>query len=178
MAVPVAGSALLAAAVDGPSAPALKNSVFELTVSGNRGRFGVVSFRASAPFQRLDRPGRQAGLSSFLALPFAKRAESIARQTGVTLHAARGEAAVIWRVGEDGESGRRSRPGRPALMGKARPATACQNLRAFDGHRIAKGSPLAAGSMGVAHATRICAIVHNSGQARWRPLFGSSIYPC
>jgi hypothetical protein len=64
------------------------------------------------------------------------------------------------------------------LMGKARPATACQNLRAFDGHRIAKGSPLAAGSMGVAHATRICAIVHNSGQARWRPLFGSSIYPC
>jgi hypothetical protein len=41
MAVPVAGSALLAAAVDGPSAPALKNSVFELTVSGNRGRFGL-----------------------------------------------------------------------------------------------------------------------------------------
>jgi hypothetical protein len=45
---------------------------------------------------------------------------------------------------------------------EARPGRrTCQNLPAFDGHRIAKGLPLAAGSMGVAHATRICALVLN-----------------
>lgn len=37
---------------------------------------------------------------------------------------------------------------------------------AFDAHRIAKGLPLAAGAMGVAHATRKRALVHKSGQAR------------
>ena len=89
MAVPVAGSALLAAAVDGPSAPALKNSVFELTVLGNRGNFELrVRLFPQSP-KDLDKPGRQAGLSSFLALPFAKRAEIQTRRTGVTLHAAR-----------------------------------------------------------------------------------------
>jgi hypothetical protein len=43
-------------------------------------------------------------------LPFAKRAEPIARRTGATLRAATGEAAVIWRVAEGGKSGRRSGP--------------------------------------------------------------------
>ena len=48
-------------------------------------------------------------------------------------------------------------PWAAALTGKTRPP----NLPAFEGYRIAKGLPLAAGSMGVAHATRICAIVLN-----------------
>lgn len=64
---------------------------------------------------------------------------------------------MIWRVGEDGESGPGFTPWATALTGTARP----QSLPAFDGHRIAKGLPLAAGSMGVAHATRICALVLN-----------------
>ena len=48
-------------------------------------------------------------------------------------------------------------PSMAAQIGKAKPPS----LPAFDGHRIAKGLPLAAGSMGVAHATRICALVLN-----------------
>jgi hypothetical protein len=84
----------MAEAVKRPQTLDLKNEVFELTVSGNRVRFGL-QISASPAFQRLDKPGRQAGLSSFLALPFAKRAKTIARRTGATLRAAMGEAVVI-----------------------------------------------------------------------------------
>jgi hypothetical protein len=49
-------------------------------------------------------------------------------------------------------------------------------IAAFDGGRIAKGLPLAAGSMGVARATRICALVLKSalqpGMASKAPISG------
>ena len=61
---------------------------------------------------------------------------------------------MIWRVGEDGESGAAFTPWTAALTGGQ--ARACQLSTAIG---IAKGLPLAAGSMAVAHATRICPLV-------------------
>jgi hypothetical protein len=103
--------------------------------------------------QRLDRPGRQAGLSSFLASALRQKSRLHSATNRRNSPRRRGEAAVIWRVGE-GRKELGAVDGRMALEG------------------IAKGLPLAAlagrgagpaqgGRAGVAHATRNCALVTN-----------------